>query len=131
MTIHVFTYGSLMFPEVWERVVRGRYRSAPASVAGHARYAVAGATYPGMVRNADDRVEGIVYFDVAPDDVAVLDAFEGSEYRRDMVEAVLASGASLSAGAFIYLLPGRLSALPWNPEAFQLHRFLQAYCPGA
>ena len=30
MSTAVFTYGSLMFPRVWERVVQGGYRSAEA-----------------------------------------------------------------------------------------------------
>jgi hypothetical protein len=28
--LNVFTYGSLMFPEVWNRVVHGRYQLCPA-----------------------------------------------------------------------------------------------------
>lgn len=128
MTSNIFTYGSLMFPEVWRRVVRGDYRCAPASVAGYARYAIAGETYPGMIRLGDGRVEGVVYFDVAAQDVAALDVFEGAEYRRDTVTVRLQSGAVAEAATYIYLVPGRLLESPWLPESFQMQRFLDTYC---
>lgn len=128
MSSHVFTYGSLMFPQVWERVVRGRYRSAPAGVHGHVRYALAGETYPGMIAHPVGTVEGVVYFDVDADDIAALDAFEGTEYARHALQAQLAGGESIPVHTYIYLLPHRLSTLPWRPEAFQMHRFIESYC---
>lgn len=128
MSAHVFTYGSLMFPEVWQRVVRGDYRSAPAVLDGHARFALAGETYPGTIVRAGASVAGIVYFDVSDSDVAALDAFEGSEYRRDRVRVRLDSGALEDAHTYIYLLPQKLSESPWLPEKFQMQRFLGTYC---
>ena len=87
--MHIFTYGSLMFPEIWQRVVRGDYRSAPATAPGYARYALADDTYPEMIVNEKATVEGVFYFDVDAQDVAALDAFEGSEYRRDSIDVVI------------------------------------------
>jgi gamma-glutamylcyclotransferase (GGCT)/AIG2-like uncharacterized protein YtfP len=128
MSCHVFTYGSLMFPEVWGRVVRGDYRSAPARLDGHARFEIAGETYPGMVVRPGVGVDGVLYFDVSPADIGALDAFEGVEYRRDKVKVRLASGELLEAGTYIYLLPQKLSDSPWLPEAFQMERFIGSYC---
>lgn len=126
--VNVFTYGSLMFPQVWRRVVRGDYRSAAAVLDGHARYALAGETYPGAIARAGARIAGIVYFDVSEADVAALDAFEGSEYRRDRVRVRLASGEAADAHTYIYLLPQKLSESLWLPETFQMQRFLGTYC---
>lgn len=128
MSRHVFSYGSLMFPQVWERVVRGRYRSAPAGVHGHVRYALAGETYPGMIARAGSTVQGVVYFDVDAQDLALLDAFEGIEYRRDAISAQLDSGETIMAETYIFLLPNLLSNQPWRPEAFQMQRFIESYC---
>ena len=128
MSAHVFTYGSLMFPDVWERVVRGTYRNAPARLDGHARFEIAGETYPGMIVRAGAAVEGVLYFDVSPADIAALDAFEGSEYRRTTVKVTLASGEAVEAGTYLYLLPQKLSESPWLPEAFQMERFIGSYC---
>lgn len=126
--MHIFTYGSLMFPEVWQRVVQGRYRFAPAAVDSYARFAIAGETYPGMVARAGATVCGVLYFDVDAFDVATLDAFEGEDYRRETVRVAPDGGGSVEAGAYIYLLPQKLLESPWEPERFQMERFIGAYC---
>lgn len=127
--MHIFTYGSLMFPDIWRRVAAKEYRVAQATVADYGRFAIRGETYPGMVRAAGQSVQGIVYFDVSQQDVAALDAFEGTDYRRECLEAHLESGASVSVYAYIYLPETRLSTIPWQPEAFQMQRFLDTFCP--
>jgi gamma-glutamylcyclotransferase (GGCT)/AIG2-like uncharacterized protein YtfP len=128
MTADIFIYGSLMFPQVWEKVVRGRYRSAPAVVAGHARHAIIGETYPGMVAAPGESVSGVVVFGVSAGDMALLDAFEGSDYRRANVLARLESGEGMTVGTYLWLDPARLADAPWLPETFQLQRFLDTYC---
>ncbi|MGZ5781655.1 MAG: gamma-glutamylcyclotransferase family protein, partial [Burkholderiaceae bacterium] len=70
MSHHIFTYGSLMFPQVWQRVVRGQYHSANAIVSGYARYTIVGETYPAIIEQAGATVHGVVYFDVDEQDVA-------------------------------------------------------------
>ncbi|MGE5622691.1 MAG: gamma-glutamylcyclotransferase family protein [Bacillota bacterium] len=127
MTRHVFTYGSLMFAPVWQRVVRGHYRSAPARLDGFARYAITGETYPGMVAQQGASVAGLLYFDVDAGDLAALDAFEGADYRRDRVRVALAAGTA-DAQTYLYLRPEKLTSLPWSPEAFQMERFIGTYC---
>lgn len=128
MYCHIFTYGSLMFPQVWSRVVRGAYRSEPATLAGYARFAVAGRSYPGIAARRDAHVDGVLYFDVTPQDMAVLDAFEGDEYRRERVRVTLGNGAPLDAAVYVYLYPQKLSDSPWSPQRFRIADFLAAYC---
>lgn len=126
--MHIFTYGSLMFPQIWQRVVRGNYRSAPATASGYARYALADDTYPGMIARPQTTVEGVLYFDVDAQDVAALDAFEGSEYRRDQIDVVIDSSETVIACTYIFMAEQRLSGLPWEPQAFQMSRFIGSYC---
>ncbi|RJG07527.1 gamma-glutamylcyclotransferase [Noviherbaspirillum cavernae] len=128
MSSNIFTYGSLMFPEVWEKVVRGKYRSTQAVAPDHARFAIRGETYPGMVTAPGQTVAGVVYFDVTPDDVAALDIFEGTPYRRDVLQVRLAGGETLAADTYIYLDTAQLADAPWEPDAFQMQRFLDTYC---
>lgn len=128
MTCHIFTYGSLMFAPVWQRVVQGTYRSAPARLDNHARFAITGETYPGIVAMDGDSVAGVLYFDVSDRDIAALDAFEGIEYRREQVVVTLENGQSVVANTYIYLMTEKLSQLSWMPETFQLERFIGAYC---
>lgn len=125
---HVFTYGSLMFPEVWNRVVRGRYRSCPARLEGYRRHALTDVSYPAIVAEHGADVEGVMYFDVDAADLARLDAFEGTEYRRDAVPVVTAAGAA-TAQTYVWLDPARLAHRPWLPERFSVSAFLGAYPP--
>ena len=128
MSHHIFTYGSLMYQEVWQRVVRGNYRSADAMVSGYARYEIDGETYPAMVEQAGAAVSGVVYFDVDEHDTATLDMFEGMDYQRQSISAVFGSGEMLTVDAYIYLDRSRLSSAPWRSETFQLQHFLNTYC---
>lgn len=128
MASHVFTYGSLMFAPVWRRVVRGTYASLPAVADGHMRQAIHGETYPGMVSCVGASVEGVLYLEVDEDDIAALDAFEGDEYRRTPLAVTLASGETVQAEAYLYLRPEKLAGLPWQPDKFELERFIGMYC---
>ena len=128
MPHHVFTYGSLMFAEVWQRVVRGQYRSMPVTLAGHARFAVRDETYPGMIERTGAQVVGVLYFDVDTADLAALDHFEGLDYRRIAVSVMADGGEAFDAESYLYLPAQKLLDQPWDPEAFQMQRFLQTYC---
>jgi hypothetical protein len=69
----------------------------------------------------------VLYLDVSPEDIAALDRFEGDAYRREVIDVLLADGATVPAATYIHVAPG-LSAVSWEPDAFQLQRFLQTYC---
>ena len=129
MSANVFTYGSLMFAEVWQPLVSGLYPSEPAVLAGYRRFAVPGVAYPGIVAAPGAEVAGLLYRDVGADDLARLDRFEGAEYRRDALQVMLASGEPVNAWTYIWLDAQQLSGQPWQSEAFQLRDFLQTYPP--
>ena len=126
---NIFTYGSLMFDEVWRQVVSGHYRSEAATLHHHQRHALTGLSYPGVVAAPGTHVAGRLYRDVGIEDIARLDAFEGAEYRRDALQVMLTNGESVIAWTYIWLDPQRLSGQPWQSEAFQLREFLQTYPP--
>lgn len=129
---NVFTYGSLMFAPVWQAVVSGRYDSAPALLAGYQRFAVSGEEYPAMKPDGENTVvSGVVYFDVSPEDVARLDAFEGEYYLRTTVK-VLQDSNPVLAEAYV-LRPafyGIASDQEWDLDGFAregITRFLAQY----
>ena len=128
MTRNVFTYGSLMFADVWGRVVAGGYRPIDASLEHHARFAIAGETYPGMVALRDARVAGVVYLDVDADDLERLDRFEGDDYRREPIVVACADGTTRPADTYVYRRVERLLEAPWEPDAFAMQRFIETYC---
>lgn len=128
MTAHVFTYGSLMFPEVWTRVVSGRYQQDVAVARGYRRFAVRDESYPGMIEMSGAEVQGVVYFDVSPPDLAALDAFEGEDYQRVAIPLNLTDGAIVFAQTYLYLPVSGLTEQDWLPENFEMQRFLDTYC---
>lgn len=131
--MNVFVYGSLMFPQVWRRVVRGTHDGAPAVLRGHRRSALRDAEYPGAVPDPGARIAGWIWFDVDADDVARLDAFEGDEYRRDKVEVELDDARACEAQVYVFLERDRLATLDWDAAAFErdhLEHFLSRRAPG-
>lgn len=128
MPCNIFTYGSLMFSSVWQQVVRGHYRSVNARLSDHARFAVAGESYPGLVAQRGAAVEGVLYLGIDAPDIARLDGFEGSEYRRAAVHVLTPDGADVAAHAYLYNFPQRLLDAAWQPEHFDIPLFLRSYC---
>lgn len=127
---HIFTYGSLMFPAVWNGVVRGRYRSAGGTVHGFRRLAVRGEEHPALaIAPGAPPIRGVVYFDIGSDDVARLDHFETTEYARVAV-AVTIDGTAIAADAYLALNVDALLDQDWDVAAFErdgLQRFLARY----
>jgi gamma-glutamylcyclotransferase (GGCT)/AIG2-like uncharacterized protein YtfP len=129
----LFTYGTLMFAPIWCQVVGEVYETAPATLHGYVRRAVVGQHYPVVLpANRHNCVEGIVYFGVSNDNLAVLDEFEGIYYRRTS-ERVELSDSSMIA-AFVYVLKDRYRSIAadheWDPKQFiefGMKPFLEQY----
>lgn len=131
MPTHLFTYGSLMFPPVWERVVTGTYTSCDATLDGYRRLAVIGEDYPVAVADTTQRIKGILYRYITPHDLLLLDAFEGEYYQRTPV-TVTTPTTTLAAETYV-LKPTfhHIAAThPWDVETFRrsgLARFMARY----
>ena len=123
-----------MFPQVWERVVDGSYPSQGASLQGFVRKQVRGETYPVITPGALEAcVEGVLYLEISPADLARLDRFEGDFYARSSVSVTTDAGVSVTAFAYILKEEYRhiLSPDEWDAEAFArqgIRRFLADYC---
>ncbi len=128
--MHIFTYGSLMYPEVWSRVVRANYQSAPARIHGFQRRKVRGETYPCLIPGRGT-VEGRLYFDINRQDLERLDRFEGSQYDRVPRFCDLTRGY-VPAAVYVWKREFRSQVIsaPWHPRDFErdgLRRFLATY----
>ena len=136
MALHVFTYGSLIFAPVWQRVVRGRHAHRAARLHGFERRAVRGRTYPAIVARDGGSVDGMLHLDVDDGDLRRLDVFEGDEYERRTVVVRLLDGSACTvpAQAYAWRDPGELLAHDWDSAWFERHAldaFLQTYCPSS
>lgn len=122
---NIFTYGSLMFPEVWERVVGSNYHCSSARLDGYLRRQLRDEIYPVIVQHGPaSHVDGRLYIGVSTEDLARLDRFEGEYYVRRSVE-VITGREGTSCEAFAYVLSEHyrhlLSDREWDPGFFREH----------
>jgi gamma-glutamylcyclotransferase (GGCT)/AIG2-like uncharacterized protein YtfP len=116
----LFAYGTLMFPAVIHSVIGRIPRAEPAVVKGYRRLAVRGEKFPGLVRDGQEAVPGLLYQDLSADEWKRLNAFEDEFYDLREVCAHCSAGA---IAALAYLVPPSrrsvLSEKPWNPHRFE------------
>ena len=128
--MNVFTYGSLMFSAVWQKVVRGNYRSSPAFIQGFRRVRVREGNHPALiVASRAAPIMGRVYFDVSAEDVARLDYFETRDYERVLV-AITVNNSAMTAQAYLAADIDLLTDTDWSAEHFEqsgLPMFLTTY----
>ena len=127
---HLFTYGSLMFEDVWNRLVKGNYLSQKAMLHGYARRCVKDDVYP-VIFQADELVEGVVYYDISEEDRVILDSFEGEYYERMEVELLVRDEL---IRACVYVLKEEhfdiIDPKPWSEALFAtegIKRFVSNY----
>lgn len=128
-----FTYGSLMCHDIMTAVCGTAVPPGQtATLRDYSRHPVHAEEYPGIQTCPGALVEGVLYAGVSELALERLDAFEGSQYRRDAVTVESADGHKLSAWVYVFrpehchlLLPG-----DWDHEAFLANgkaRFLAQY----
>ena len=130
--MNIFTYGTLMIPEVMVAVTTRRFRFIDAILKGYARFTVKGESYPGITPEPGAITEGIIYFDVDGLSLERLDAFEGNLYQRIQIMAETKEKEILSADAYVIKPKFRsyLSSQEWNIKEFaqkHLKTFLETY----
>lgn len=88
----LFVYGTLRDPELLSGVL-GRPLKAgamlTAAAPGFAAVHYPGRIYPALVRQPGAAAPGLVLTDLTPFERDLLDAFEGDEYRREIIPVVL------------------------------------------
>lgn len=92
-----FFYGTLLDPDVMALVIGRRLPPSafvPAILPGHSRRRAKGATYPVVVRDAADRVRGVVVGGLTPRDVTRLAAYEGPGYRVARLKVRVGGGVA-------------------------------------
>jgi gamma-glutamylcyclotransferase (GGCT)/AIG2-like uncharacterized protein YtfP len=130
--MHVFTYGTLMFAEVWRAVVGHDFSTVEGSAADFAIFRVKNAVFPGIVEVAAAAVKGVVYLDVDERSLERLDRFEDDFYERRTLAIDCADGITRMAEA--YVVPeahrGVLTAEPWERETFRASGGLEQFIAG-
>ncbi len=125
--MNIFTYGTLMYPEVLDPLVSEKYMPQKSILNGYCRKAIIGEHYPGIVKKDASRVEGVLYTNVSPKDLNKLDEYEGDQYIRTSVKVIL-DGNSIRADTYVFQdrYLHLLSKKDWNPDDFE-ERYLHVY----
>lgn len=105
---NLFTYGSLMFPEViYKLTTRQDYPQAKATLPNFTRRRVNARVYPGITPLQGSAVNGVVYFGLVREDMSILNAFENVEYVPTVVSVNTEEGP-VEAVAYVYADPSNL-----------------------
>ena len=130
---HLFTYGSLMCPEIMARVAGVQAASTPATLHHFRRSRLQDLDYPGIFPDDVSRLSGILYLHLGEEAIRRLDDFEGEQYQRLTVEVELEDGRLHPAMA--YVLKERYRPLAtgeeWDFATFLAEgkqHFLATYC---
>jgi len=99
---NLFTYGSLMCSDIMENVSRQSTPHKKGVLDGYFRSQIHGETYPAIIAQPGQQVEGIVYFDLTATAIAQLDIFEGGYYCRK--EVIVNCEDMLQVSAMAYIL---------------------------
>ena len=119
--MNVFTYGSLMFPSVWARVVRGTYQSTECAIHGFRRVRVRDRLHPALIIAANTApIVGRLYFDVSAEDIVRLDHFETSNYARVAIAATVGR-RTVVAQSYLALNVDSLLDEDWSVAEFEQH----------
>jgi gamma-glutamylcyclotransferase (GGCT)/AIG2-like uncharacterized protein YtfP len=119
--MHVFTYGTLMFPEIWQAVVGRSFETVEGNAAGFEVFRVRDAVFPGITAGTGGcSAAGVVYLDVDPVSMDRLDRFEGVFYERRVIAVDCVDGLRRMAEAYIVPAANRsgLMSEPWGRETF-------------
>jgi gamma-glutamylcyclotransferase (GGCT)/AIG2-like uncharacterized protein YtfP len=119
--MHIFTYGTLMFPEVWRAVAGRSFETVEGKLRDYSIYRVVDAVYPGIVvADGNSSVPGVVYLDVDGAAVARLDRFEDDFYVRQTLMIDCEDGQRRRADAYVVPPEQRhvLTDEPWTRESF-------------
>lgn len=128
--MNLFVYGSLMFPEVWEKITGLTSRGLPATLQDYAAHRIHDQSYPALIPVDGAVTRGILYTGLDAGTLRKLDDFEGGFYQR--VEVSIQMEGKSRVPAWTYRAgspehPDILSAL-WDAQHFvenELRTFLQ------
>jgi len=98
---HIFVYGSLLFDDVWQRIIKTEYVKQQAQLPGYRRVTVRGQPCPALIKSPKCVTSGQIIFNVKQSDMKLLDQFEGDHYVRKPV-TVISFGKPRKAQVYLF-----------------------------
>lgn len=128
MTHHstVFVYGTLQYPMILDALLGRVPASEHARVRGYVRYGVKGEPFPAVVPCESGEVEGLLLNGLSPDEMAILDDYEGEQYSTCEVDVFVADETSRRR-TILYVWKDEymewLDGKEWDRNAFETTHF--------
>ena len=117
--IHLFVYGSLLFPDLVTALTGKLHKYLPVTLSGFKRLRLKGYDYPAIIEEPGSKVEGFLIENVDEKAMQILTFFEGDEYEK---QQVLVDGAKRKINAFTFVWAGNNSLLEstdWDKNEFK------------
>lgn len=118
-SINLFTYGSLMLPTIFQRVAGRCPVALEATLENWERVRVQNESYPAAIPSPGERIRGLLWLSLSSSELLRLDAFEGSDYKREEIQVIDLSGHSHSAQIYGWCQKGKLTNEPWDVHWFE------------
>jgi len=124
-TRSIFVYGTLMAPEVVTTLLRRQPQATKACVEGYIRHPVINHVFPGLIAcSQSHKMTGILYQELSPQELKILDWFEDEEYTRiDVTVNLIKEDESSNVNTQLYLWTNPLTQLDcskeWNYQQFR------------
>ena len=123
MSEPLFVYGTLRDPDLLAGVLNRPLRAdriLPATAPGFAALHYPNRIYPALVRRPGATAEGLVLTDLTPFEKDLLDAFEGAEYRRQIIPVMIAEELH-EAFAYLPAIAIPADAPAWTLSTWQIN----------
>ena len=122
--MNLFAYGTLIFADIWQKVVGHVVESTPAELSGYRVRRVLDDLFPVMLSGTtEDRATGVIYYDLTDRELQLLDHYESHLYERIEVHPVAKDGASVACQAYLLREEYRSAATDevWTTAWFAEH----------
>lgn len=122
----LFVYGTLLFPEIIEKLSGKNFETVPAFIRGFIRKRIVGCDYPVVIQNLNSEVKGLLVRNVDEQSMQLLTFYEGDEYEK-METDVWIENEKTTAFVFVWKNNSKdLEENDWDENEFR-QKHLKAY----
>jgi len=100
-SISIFTYGTLMIPEIMSGLIGRSLIGQSATLSGYRRSVIINETYPGIAPHSKGVVPGILYHALEHHEIEILNHYEGHLYTLSVVNIKLSDDTILDAYSYV------------------------------
>lgn len=128
----LFVYGTLLFPEIFEKLSEKKFETIPAIIRGFIRKRIFGCDYPAIVESLNSEVKGLLVRNVDEKTMQLLTFYEGDEYEKRETEVWIENE---KINAFVFVWKNNLDDLEeidWDENEFRqkhLNTYLNKVIP--